>query len=149
MTLVVPVVTCKTELMRLIWVSVTKPLLVESIVDVSVVPVAVRDTVVTLTVEVDALATAIVLVRLVLTVETLKTVVETVWVVSGTIKNVTWNETGKLGIVKLQTYPAPEPQDTPLVNWYPETFHPDAGVATIETDDPINSWQPLGHDGVS
>ena len=63
--------------------------------------------------------------------------------------NVTWNETGKLGMLKLQTYPVPEPQDTPVVKWYPETCHPGEGAATIETDDPTAIWQPLGHEGVS
>jgi hypothetical protein len=63
--------------------------------------------------------------------------------------NVTWNETGKLGIVKLQAYPNPEPQEIPLVKWYPDTTHPGSGIAIIETGDPIAIWQPLGHEGES
>ena len=59
-----------------------------------------RDTVVMLTVEVVALTTVTVLVELDPTVDVLETVIESVVVIG---VNVTWNETGKLGIVKLQT----------------------------------------------
>jgi len=79
---------------------VTKPLLVEKEVDVSVVPIMMTDTVVMLIVEVVALTTVTVLVELDPTVDVLKAVIESVVVIS---VNVTWNETGKFGIEKLQT----------------------------------------------
>ena len=78
----------------------TELLLVEKKVDVSVVPITMTDTVVVLIIEVVALTAVTVLVELDPTVDVLKTVIESVVVIS---VNVTWNETGKLGIAKLQT----------------------------------------------
>ena len=100
MTLVAFVVTSKVWLEVEVWVCVTEPLLVEKKVDVSVVPITMTDTVVVLIVEVVALTAVTVLVELDPTVDVLKTVIESVVVIS---MNVTWNETGKLGIAKLQT----------------------------------------------
>ena len=100
MTLVAFVVTSKVWLEVEVWVCVTEPLLVEKKVDVSVVPITMTDTVVVLIVEVVALTAVTVLVELDPTVDVLKTVIESVVVIS---VNVTWNETGKLGIAKLQT----------------------------------------------
>ena len=97
-------------------------------------------------VDVLVLPSTAVLVTLVLLVDDSTTLVVVV-VVAGV--NVTWNEIGKVGIVNLQTYPVAEPQDTPLVKWYPETCHPGAAMATIETVEPTSTWQPPGHEGVS
>jgi hypothetical protein len=109
-------------------------------------PVVVLDVLDIVVVDMVVLPNIVVLVTVVLTVEvtvTLVVVGVVVWV------NVTWNETGKLGIVKMQTYPGAVPHDTPLVRWYPETCHSAAGVATIEIEDPTGSWQPVAHEGVS
>ena len=69
MTLVALVVTYRICVMRFVWVRVTEALLVEKTADVSVVPVTETDKVVTLTVEVAALATVVALVTLVPIVE--------------------------------------------------------------------------------
>ena len=98
------------------------------------------------TVEVVTLPTTVILVTLVLMVDCTVTLVVMVMVVA---VNATWNETGKFGIAKVQTYPVSVPHATPLVKWYPETSQPEAGVATIEIEDPTGSWQPVAHEGMS
>ena len=113
-TLVPPVVTSDVWVRRVVCVWVMALLLVEKMADVTVIPTIEMNVVVELTVEVLALTTAAVLVAVVLIVEVMTTVCEVVIVVSA---NVTWNMTGKLGIVKLQTYPASEAQMTPFVKW--------------------------------
>ena len=64
-------------------------------------------------VEVIVFPTTAVLVTLVTMVEERVTVDEIVFVVG---VKVTWKVTGKLGIVKVQTYPDEDPQETPLVS---------------------------------
>ena len=73
-TLVALVVTYRTCVMRFVWLCVTEALLVEKISDVSVVPVTVTDRVVTLTVDVAALATPVALVTLVAIVKVVTSV---------------------------------------------------------------------------
>ena len=73
-TLATLVVAFRIWVMRFVWVCVTEALLVEKKVDVSVVPMTVTDMVVTLRVDVEALATAVTVVTLVLIVKVLTTV---------------------------------------------------------------------------